>query len=182
MLILRSIMIFIENICFMATFNGDELNRIISECILEYISDGRNLATVTESLSELGYMDTEEAADKNKDDETDGRLSDENLENSKEARRRSNVEDFFKRPGVNNAPYAYKLYGVKAKKGKDTNAMKNARKKFSDNVNHATNQNGYPYSFTSPEINRLQTMITDNELSESVVRKVLEKVRKLLSE
>lgn len=174
-------MLFIENICFMATFSGDELNRIISECILEYISDGNNRATVAESLSELGYMNAAEATDDKKDNDTDGRLSDEHVENSKEARRRSNVEDFFKRPGVNNAPYAYKLYGVKSKKGKDTNAMKNARKKFSDNVNHARNQNGYPYSFTSPEINRLQTMITDTELSESVVQEVFDKVRKLLS-
>ena len=78
---------------------------------------------------------------------------------------RNQVEEFFKQPGVDNAPYAYKLYNVIPKKGKDTNDMKNARKKFADNVNHAKNQNGYAYTFTSAEINRLQSMISNSELS-----------------
>jgi hypothetical protein len=100
----------------------------------------------------------------------DKRLSDMNTETNKEAEVRDSIEAFFKQPGVNNAPYAYKLYNVKAEKGKDTNEMKNARKKFSDCLNHVKNENGYPYSFTSGELNVLKNMISSNELSEAVKR------------
>jgi hypothetical protein len=69
---------------------------------------------------------------------------------------------------VNNAPYAYSLYNVKPEKGRDTNDMKNARKKFADNLNHETNENGYPYSFDSNELNKLKNMISGNQLSEAI--------------
>ena len=107
-------------------------------------------------------MKTEEEYDvDNKEDE---RLSDMNTETDKESETRDSIESFFKQPGVNNAPYAYALYNVDAKEGQDTNDMKNARKKFSDCVNHEKNENGYPYSFSSDELTRLKNMISGNNL------------------
>ena len=40
-------------------------------------------------------------------EETDERLSDMNQEDDEEKETRDSIESFFKRPGVNNAPYAY---------------------------------------------------------------------------
>ena len=107
--------------------------------------------------------------------EDDGRLSDMNQEDSDDKEVRDSIESFFKRPGVNNAPYAYSLYGVEPEEGKDTNEMKNARKKFADCINHTKNENGYPYSFDSAELNRLKNMISSNQLSEAI-RKSIKKV------
>lgn len=110
-------------------------------------------------------------------EETDERLSDMNQEDDEEKETRDSIESFFKRPGVNNAPYAYALYNVKAEHGKDTNEMKNARKKFADCLNHETNENGYPYSFDSAELNRLKNMISGNQLSEAI-NKSMNKIKK----
>ena len=103
-----------------------------------------------------------EYSEHNEDDE---RLSDMNTETEDEKETRDSIEAFFKQPGVNNAPYAYKLYGVEAKEGQDTNDMKNARKKFADCLNHEKNENGYPYSFSSEQLNHLKGMISSNDLS-----------------
>ena len=46
--------------------------------------------------------------------------------------------------------------------------MKNARKKFADCVNHEKNENGYPYSFDSDELNTLKGMISGNQLDEAI--------------
>ena len=46
--------------------------------------------------------------------------------------------------------------------------MKNARKKFADCVNHEKNENGYPYSFSSDELNTLKGMISGNQLDEAI--------------
>ena len=61
-------------------------------------------------------------------------------------------------------------YGVEPKEGQDTNDMKNARKKFADCVNHEKNENGYPYSFSSNELNTLKGMISGNQLNEAINR------------
>ena len=120
---------------------------------------------VKESLENYGDFSQFETKDS---DGEDGRLSDMNTENDEDAEVRDSIEKFFKQPGVNNAPYAYSLYGVDAEEGKDTNDMKNARKKFADCVNHEKNENGYPYSFNSSELNRLKGMISGNQLSEAI--------------
>ena len=111
----------------------------------------------------------------NEFEEDDNRLSDMNQESDDDKEVRDSIESFFKQPGVNNAPYAYALYNVKAEEGKDTNEMKNARKKFADCINHTKNENGYPYSFDSAELNRLKNMISSNQLSEAI-RKSIKKV------
>lgn len=120
---------------------------------------------VKESLETMGAYSQFE---NKKDDGKDGRLSDMNSESDDEAENRDSIENFFKQPGVNNAPYAYSLYGVESEEGKDTNDMKNARKKFADCVNHEKNEQGYPYSFSSAQLNKLKGMISGNQLSEAV--------------
>lgn len=141
------------------------MKKILTEDIL-YKAIAKSIKkNITESYFGNGYNTFETKKE-------DGRLSDMNSETKKEEEYRDSIENFFKKPGVNNAPYAYSLYNVEQEKGKDTNDMKNARKKFADCVNHATNQNGYPYSFTSSELNKLKGMISNSQLSEAVNKSI----------
>lgn len=147
--------------------NEKQLKNIIAESVKTSIHEAiikeQIKQFVRESLENLGGYSQFESSD-----EEDGRLSDMNTESDNEAETRDSIENFFKQPGVNNAPYAYKLYGVEAKEGQDTNDMKNARKKFADCVNHEKNENGYPYSFDSDELNTLKGMISGNQLDEAI--------------
>ena len=153
------------------TLNQEQLTNIIKESINNFIAEQKLKnhikSLVRESLENFGDFSQYEARD-NDDEDKDGRLSDMNTETDDEAETRDSIENFFKQPGVNNAPYAYKLYGVEAKEGQDTNDMKNARKKFADCVNHEKNENGYPYSFDSDELNTLKGMISGNQLDEAI--------------
>lgn len=155
------------------TLNQEQLTNIIKESINNFIAEQKLKnhikSLVRESLENFGDFSQYEARD-NDDEDKDGRLSDMNTETDDEAETRDSIENFFKQPGVNNAPYAYKLYGVEAKDGQDTNDMKNARKKFADCVNHEKNENGYPYSFSSDELNTLKGMISGNQLDEAINR------------
>ena len=149
--------------------NEEQIKNIIAESvetsIQEIIVKERIKQFVRESLENFGGFSQYEARD---NDDEDGRLSDMNTETDDEAEIRDSIENFFKQPGVNNAPYAYKLYGVEPKEGEDTDEMKNARKKFSDCLNHEKNENGYPYSFNSEELNTLKGMISSNQLDEAI--------------
>ena len=110
----------------------------------------------------------------------DGRLSDMNTETKEEEEKRESVEDFFENPAVNDATYAYDLKDVKPQKGKDTNAMKNARCEFEKKLHHKKNSAGYSYSFTSAEINHLANKISsNNKLNESINRAVNESFKKM---
>ena len=133
--------------------NEEQIKNIIAESIKTNIQEAlikeQIKQFVRESLENLGGYSQYESSDE-------------------EAETRDSIENFFKQPGVNNAPYAYKLYGVEAKEGQDTNDMKNARKKFADCVNHEKNENGYPYSFDSDELNTLKGMISGNQLDEAI--------------
>ena len=153
------------------TLNQEQLNSIIKESINNFIAEQKLKnhikSLVRESLENFGDFSQYEARD-NDDEDKDGRLSDMNTETDDEAETRDSIENFFKQPGVNNAPYAYELYGVEPKEGQDTNDMKNARKKFADCVNHEKNENGYPYSFSSNELNTLKGMISGNQLNEAI--------------
>lgn len=165
------------------------IKNIISEVFKKALLKEKIRSLIKESFEELDdySMYEEEGEDVNgpksdSDSDEDGRLADINTEDDRELEKRAQIEDFFKKAGVNNAPYAYELYRVKPVKGKDTNDMKNARKKFADNVNHAKNQMGYPYSFTSAEINKLQSMISNNELSEEKIKEIAKKtIQEILS-
>ena len=147
--------------------NEKQIKNILAESVRTSIQEAiikeQIKQFVRESLENLGGYSQYESSD-----EEDGRLSDMNTETDNEAETRDSIENFFKQPGVNNAPYAYKLYGVEAKEGQDTNDMKNARKKFADCVNHEKNENGYPYSFDSDELNTLKGMISGNQLDEAI--------------
>ena len=153
------------------TLNQEQLTNIIKESINNFIAEQKLKnhikSLVRESLENFGGFSQYETRD---NDDEDGRLSDMNTETDDEAETRDSIENFFKQPGVNNAPYAYELYGVEAKEGQDTNDMKNARKKFADCVNHEKNENGYPYSFSSNELNTLKGMISGNQLNEAINR------------
>ena len=141
---------------------------------------------VRESLESFGGFsqfeedndEKEEAPKKLKKSESG--KADFNDENSDEQERRSQVEAFFLKDGVDIAPYAYELYGVERTEGEDTNEMKNARHKFTQCLHHEPNENGYPYSFTSAEINRLESSISAGRLSESINRTVKNAVKKVL--
>ena len=151
--------------------NENNLKNIIRESIETYLfeeqlkNEIKNI--VRESLENFGGMAQFESEDSeySEPNEDDERLSDMNTETDDEKETRDSIEAFFKQPGVNNAPYAYSLYGVEAKEGQDTNDMKNARKKFADCLNHEKNENGYPYSFSSDQLNHLKGMISGNQLS-----------------
>ena len=153
------------------TLTEKDIRKIVRERVENYLFEQKLKneikAMVRESLENFGAMSQFEVDDKdennvNTDDE---RLSDMNTETSDEKETRDSIEAFFKQPGVNNAPYAYSLFGVDAKDGQDTNEMKNARKKFADCLNHEKNENGYPYSFSSDQLNTLKGMISGNQLS-----------------
>ena len=145
-----------------------DLKNMIAESFREYLKEEMLKAKITnliqEELSNFGHYTQFEEEEYDVDNKEDERLSDMNTETDKESETRASIESFFKQPGVNNAPYAYALYNVDAKEGQDTNDMKNARKKFSDCVNHEKNENGYPYSFSSDELTRLKNMISGNNL------------------
>ena len=148
----------------------NELKNIIQESIettlFEMQLKNEIKALVRESLERYGdFSQFESSKETHGENDEDERLSDMNTESDDEKETRDSIEAFFKQPGVNNAPYAYELYGVEAKEGQDTNDMKNARKKFSDCLNHEKNENGYPYSFDSNELNHLKGMISGNQLS-----------------
>ena len=148
----------------------NELKNIIQESIettlFEMQLKNEIKALVRESLERYGdFSQFESSEETHGENDEDERLSDMNTESDDEKETRDSIEAFFKQPGVNNAPYAYELYGVEAKEGQDTNDMKNARKKFSDCLNHEKNENGYPYSFDSNELNHLKGMISGNQLS-----------------
>ena len=156
------------------TLTEKDIRKIVRERVENYLFEQKLKseikAMVRESLENFGAMSQFEVEDndnrgENHVDTDDERLSDMNTETSDEKETRDSIEAFFKQPGVNNAPYAYSLYGVDAKDGQDTNEMKNARKKFADCLNHEKNENGYPYSFSSDQLNTLKGMISGNQLS-----------------
>lgn len=163
----------------MVLVSESQLKNIIDKCVKSYLVRERINENIKQSLletfnSELGNdlfeadsAEEEKSADKKKDSKKD-------RESESDKKKRNQIEDFFRNPAVNNASYAYELYNVKPSPGKDTNAMKNARKKFSDNLNHAENEEGYSYSFSSSELNKLQSLISRNRLAESI-----EKLKKM---
>lgn len=144
----------------MRTFNKN-LRNIISESVNH----------VLENYFNGGYDAFED--DRKEDKEHDDRKADYKTETAKEKERRNQVEEFFKNPSIDSAQFAYRLYNVEAKKGNDTNEMKNARSRFMKCLYHEKNESGYPYSFTSSEINELQSFISSdfnarNALNESL--------------
>jgi hypothetical protein len=139
---------------------------------------------VRESLESFGGMSQFEAEDSESEPKeltkSDSGKADFNHENRDEEERRAQVEKFFSKDGVDIAPYAYKLYHVEAREGEDTNDMKNARSKFMKCLNHEPNEAGYPYSFSSSETNKLQSMISSNQLNEEYDWELMGKAKSVL--
>lgn len=142
--------------------NEQQLTQLISEKVVKYLKESfyGNENFYTES-------------------ENDGRLSDMESESEEEQETRDSIEAFFKQDGVNSAAYAYSLYNVKAVEGEDTDEMKNARSKFAKCLNHEQNEAGYPYSFTSAELNTLKGMISSNQLNERINKAINESFKNL---
>lgn len=172
---MRKNTIYYKKLCKNMTLTEKDIRKMVRESVETFLFEQRLKeeikSMIRESLENFGAMSQFEAEDNepefdNRDiDSEDERLSDMNTESEDEKETRDSIEAFFKQPGVNNAPYAYSLYGVEAKEGQDTNDMKNARKKFADCLNHEKNENGYPYSFSSDQLNTLKGMISGNQLS-----------------
>ena len=177
----------------------EKLTNLINECVrknlLEYQLKQRIKSIVRESFESMGDFSQFEAADSEDSEpkplkKSENGKADFNDENGNEQERRAQVEKFFNQDGVDIAPYAYQLYHVEKREGDDTNEMKNARSKFMKCLNHEPNEAGYPYSFSSDETNKLQSMISSNQLNESrtkvtlneaqLSRVVYEAVRKML--
>lgn len=77
----------------------------------------------------------------------------------RQSRRAQQVISYFKKPGINNAPYAYKLWPKKEKA--------NARSLFAKRLNRATNDDGVEYKFKPEEINKLYSLISSDALNEN---------------
>ena len=149
--------------------------KMISETKFKNIID----RLVRESLME-NFFGNEMMTIEDDNKDKDKRLSDMNTEDDEDSETRDSIESFFKQPGVNCAPYSYKLYNVRGVEGEDTDDMKNARSKFMKCLNHEKNEAGYPYSFTSAELNTLKGMISSNSLTESINRAFDKMKKKLL--
>lgn len=153
------------------------LNKVINEAVKkglkEYMLKEQIKGIVRETFESMGGFSQFEASDSEDNEpkplkKSQSGKADFNDENQDEQERRAQVEKFFNQDGVDIAPYAYQLYHVEKREGDDTNEMKNARSKFMKCLNHEPNEAGYPYSFSSDETNKLQSMISSNQLNEAI--------------
>lgn len=114
---------------------------------------------VRESLETMAanYQCEEDNSGDNSQEKDDNRR---NIETEKAKRRRVQVEKFLKQDSINPAEYFYRLFGAETDEDKA-----NARGLGYKKRDHELNDDGYPYSFTSEEINKLYSMISSNSLS-----------------
>lgn len=105
------------------------------------------------------------AANYNFEEKGESDNGEESGESKNVKRRRLQVQKFFSQDGINPAAYAYKLFNVEPVEGDDTNDMKNARSLFMKKLHNEKNTDGYPYEFTSEEVNSLYSMISGNGVS-----------------
>ena len=162
------------------------IGNAVANALNEYMLKNRVREMVRESLEAYGGFSQFEAEDNDTEQaeakpvhNPDG-ISDMNNETKEQQELRNEVEAYFKKDGIDIAPFAYKLYGVEKVEGEDTNEMKNARSKFMKCLNHEPNTNGYPYSFTSHEINRLKSLYSAGQMSEAIERAVNNAIKKVL--
>ena len=158
-----------------------------SDSLLEQKLKSIVKGVIRETIEGLdGFSQYEEKGDDSDDEpkplkKSENGKADFNDETSEDEERRSSVEAFFKDPHRDIATYAYDLDGIKPKKGEDTNEMKNSRSLFVKKLNHELNDDGYPYSFSTAEINRLFSLISSsNSLSESIDKAVKLAMKKVL--
>ena len=140
------------------------IEKSVKRGLMEYQLKERIKNIIRESFESMGDFSQLETSDSEESEpkplkKSESGKADFNDENENEQERRAQVEKFFNQDGVDIAPYAYQLYHVEKREGDDTNEMKNARSKFMKCLNHEPNEAGYPYSFSSDETNKLQSMI-----------------------
>ena len=152
--------------------NEGTLSKLISEAINEELKNIDNLSELFHSDADFKTHEKKDS-DEKKDDMAD----------DKKKTIEGEVSDFFDDNGVNTAQYAYKLYGVKPKKGKDSKDEKNARGLFMKKLHHEKDKRtGYTYSFDSKELNKLESMISDR-LNEAKLSKIIsESIQKVISD
>ena len=152
--------------------NEGTLSKLISEAINEELKNIDNLSELFHSDADFKTHEKKDS-DEKKDDMAD----------DKKKTIEGEVSDFFDDNGVNTAQYAYKLYGVKPKKGKDSKDEKNARGLFMKKLHHEKDKKtGYTYSFDSKELNKLESMISDR-LNEAKLSKIIsESIQKVISD
>lgn len=98
------------------------------------------------------------------------------LDSDKYNELQSQIEDFFKRDGVDIAPYSYKLGGVDPETSDETE-LSDVRSIFYKKLYHEENSEGYVYSFEPSELVRLQSLISsENSLSEQKIIKFFERI------
>ena len=152
------------------------INESVKKNLAEYKLKQYIKGLVKESFDSMDafsqFEDKDEESEPKKLKKSENGVADFNHEDGNEEEKRAQVEKFFGKPGVDIAQYAYKLYGVTPREGEDTNEMKNARSKFMKCLNHEPNEAGYPYSFESQEVNKLQSMISSNQLNEDISPKL----------
>lgn len=97
--------------------------------------------------------------------------------NEKQQELQSQIEEFFKRDGVDVAPYAYKMFHVEVVDGDDTDEMKNARSLFYKKLNHDENSEGYVYGFEPDELVHLQSLISsESSINEKRIYSFFERI------
>lgn len=85
----------------------------------------------------------------------------------------SQIEEFFKRDGVDIAPYSYKLAGL-SPESTDEEELSNKRSLFYKKLYHEENSEGHVYRFTPSELVRLQSIISsETSLKEQKVSSFL---------
>ena len=110
---------------------------------------------------------------------TDNEEEKSSISKEKEEELQSQIEEFFKRDGVDIAPYAYKLAHVEYTEGDDTDEMKNARSLFYKKLNHDENSEGYVYGFEPDELIKLQSLISsESSINENKIFGFFEKIVK----
>lgn len=161
--------------------NEMKLKAVIKSMLREYIEYGfsANSGDMEESKKDSedddkkkGKNDKEKSKKKSKKttkkskDKSEGKFNDYNEENPEDKELISSIEKYFKNPGIDMAPFAYKLFDVTPVEGDDTDEMKNARSLFYKKVYNELNDSGYPYQFSPEEAVSLQSAISDHELNE----------------
>jgi len=129
-------------------------------------------------VSGLGYDDFEEKSEerkakKHKRPKKSGKKEPFEYDSEEYMEAQSQIEEFFKRDGVDIAPYAYKLDGL-SPNSTDDKDLANSRSLFYKKIYHEENSEGHVYRFTPSELVSLQSIISsETSLKEQKVSSFL---------
>lgn len=134
-------------------------------------------------VSGLGYGDFEEKSEKekakkHKRHKKNNKKEPFEYDSEEYMEAQSQIEEFFKRDGVDIAPYSYKLAGL-SPESTDEEELSNKRSLFYKKLYHEENSEGHVYRFTPSELVRLQSIISsETSLKEQKTRSFLYEARK----